>query len=67
MCIVYLTVPGSLNSAFFPRRGRGGGRGQNVRLYELLGGQVYIRVQSMWQTRGVQGHAPPGNFNLIFY
>ena len=29
-----------------------------MRLCELLGGQVCIRVQSMWQTRGIQGHAP---------
>ena len=24
----------------------------------LLGGQVYIRVQNMWQTRGVRGILP---------
>ena len=35
-----------------------------MRLYGLLGGQVCIRVQSMWQTRGVQGHAPLGNFDF---
>ena len=28
------------------------------------GGQVCIHVQSMWQTRGVRGHAPPGNFDF---
>ena len=28
------------------------------------GGQVCICVQSMWQTRGVQGHASPGNFDF---
>ena len=50
-------VPGFL-SAFCPR---GGGK---MRLYGLLGGQVCIRVQSMWQTRGVQGHAPLGNFDF---
>ena len=31
-------------------------------LYGLLGGQAHIHVQSMWQTRGVHGHAPPGKF-----
>jgi len=36
-----------------------------MRLCELLGGQVCIRVQSMWQTRGIQGHAPPGNFGFV--
>ena len=25
-------------------------------------GGKYVSVQSMWQTRGVRGHAPPGNF-----
>ena len=35
-----------------------------MRLYGLLGGQIYICVQSMWQTKGVQGHAPPGNFDF---
>ena len=34
-----------------------------MRLYGLLGGQVRIRMQSMWQTRGVRGHAPLGNFD----
>ena len=29
-----------------------------------FGGQAHIRVQSMWQTRGVWGHAPRGNFLL---
>ena len=33
-------------------------------LYGLLGGQVRIRVQNMWQTRGVRGHAPLGNFDF---
>ena len=37
---------------------------KQMRLYGLLGGQVYIRVQSTWQTRGVRGHAPLGNFNF---
>ena len=50
-------VPGFL-SAFWPR-----GRGK-MRLYGLLGRQVCIHVQSMWQTRGVWGHAPPGNFDF---
>ena len=27
-------------------------------------GQAHICVQSMWQTRGVQGHATPGNFDF---
>ena len=35
-----------------------------MRLYGLLGGQVCIRVQSMWLTRGVLGHASPGNFDF---
>ena len=35
-----------------------------MRLYGLLGGQVRICVQSMWQSRGVRGHAPPGNFDF---
>ena len=29
-----------------------------MRLYGLLGRQVCIHVQSMWQTGGVRGHAP---------
>ena len=28
------------------------------------GGQVCIRVQGMWQTRGILGYAPPGNFDF---
>ena len=36
-----------------------------MRLYGLVGGQVYIHVQSMWQTRGVWGHAPPRNFDFV--
>ena len=36
-------------------------------LYELLEGQVHISVQNMWQTRGVQGHAPPGNDFWIYF
>ena len=48
-------------SAFCPRRG-----GKMI-LYELLEGQVHISVQNMWQTRGVQGRAPPGNDFWIFY
>ena len=28
------------------------------------GGQVCIHMQSMRQTRGVRGHAPPGNFDF---
>ena len=37
-----------------------------MRLYELFGGggQVRIRVPSMWQIKGVLGHAPPENFNF---
>ena len=30
----------------------------------LYGGQVCICVQSMWQTRGVRGYAPLGNFDF---
>ena len=33
-------------------------------LYGLLGGQVRIRVQSVWQTRRVQGYALLGNFDF---
>ena len=29
-----------------------------------LGVQVRIHVQSMWQSRGVRGHAPLGNFDF---
>ena len=35
--------------------GGGGGGGGKMRLYGLLEGQVRICMQSMWQTRGVQG------------
>ena len=35
-----------------------------MKLYGLLGGQVCIRVQSMWQTKGVWGHAPLGSFDF---
>ena len=28
------------------------------------GGQVHVRVQSMWQTRMVQGYAPLRNFDF---
>ena len=35
-----------------------------MRWYALLGGQVRIRMQSTQQTRGVQGHAPLGNFDF---
>ena len=31
---------------------------------DYWGGQVCICVQSMWQTRGVQGHAPLGKFDF---
>ena len=48
-------------SAFCP--GGGGGGGQNEIVW-IIGGQVCIRVQSMWQTRGVQGHASPGNLDV---
>ena len=33
-----------------------------MRLYELLGSQVRICVQSIQQTRAVWEHAPLGNF-----
>ena len=47
---------------------KGGGRGQNEVVW-IIGGkgggqEVCICVQSMWQTRGVWGHAPPGNFDF---
>ena len=34
--------------------GRGGGGG----------GQIHIHVQSMWQTMGIRGFAPLGNFEF---
>ena len=40
-----------------------GGGGQNEIVW-IIGGQVHIRVESMWQTRGVQGHAPPENLDF---
>ena len=40
------------------------GGGGKMRLHGLLGEQVCICVQSMWQTRGVRGHAPLGNFDF---
>ena len=42
----------------------GGGGGQNEIVW-IIGGQVYIRVQSMGQTRRVWGHTIPGNFDFI--
>ena len=43
-------------------------RGGKMRLHGLLGGgQVRICVQSMWQTRGVRGHALPGIFLTFYY
>ena len=55
----YMYAHAGFLSAFCPR-----GWGGKMRLYELLGGQVRIHVQSMWQTRGVWGHAPPGNVDF---
>ena len=43
------------------------GEGGQMRLYGLLGGQVCIRVQSVRQTRGFWGHAPPGNLILDLF
>ena len=40
--------------SFLPKRGGG----QNEIVW-VIGGQVHIRVQSMWQTRGVRGYARP--------
>ena len=56
----YVDLSSRLSFSFLP--GVGGG-GQNdpsgkMRLYGLLEGQVCIRVQSMWQTRGVRGVLP---------
>ena len=31
----------------------------------IIGGQVCICGQSVWKTRGVSGHAPPVNFDLV--
>ena len=45
--------------SFLPKGGWG-----KMRWYALLGGQVRIRMQSTQQTRGVQGHAPLGNFDF---
>ena len=36
-----------------------------MRLYGLLEGQAHICVQSIWQTRGILGHAPPGKFLIL--
>ena len=47
-------------SAFCPRRGK-------MRLYGLLGGQVRICVQSMGQTRGIWGNAPPRKFCFMTF
>ena len=38
--------------------------GSKMKLYGLFGRQVCIHVQSMWQTRGVWGHTPLGNFDF---
>ena len=35
-----------------------------MRLYGLLGGQICICLHSMWQSRGVQGHAPLENYDF---
>ena len=43
------------------------GVGVQMRLYGLLGGQVCICVQSVRQTRGFWGHAPPGNLILDLF
>ena len=39
-------------------------KGSKMRLYGLLGGQAHIRVQSMWQTRGVRGMLSRGDFDF---
>ena len=71
--INWLKQPKVLSSWQKPKAGAGfllafWPRGDKMRLYGLLlgggEGQVCIRVQSMWQTRRVWGHAPPGNLSL---
>ena len=47
---------------FFPKGGGGGGE-QNDTVW-IIGGQVCIHVQNMWQSRGVRGHAPPRKFDF---
>ena len=39
-------------------------KGEQNEIVWIIGGQVCIRVQSMWLTRGVLGHASPGNFDF---
>ena len=53
------------SQGFFQLFAQGGGG--RMRLYGLLGGQVRICVQSMGQTRGVRGHAPPEKFCSLTY
>ena len=61
-CIVYcLTVQWHHVTQGFFQLFIQGGRNEIV---WIIGGQVCICVQSMWQSRGVRGHAPPGNLIL---
>ena len=53
-----LRLPLSVTTTYRAAQGVGGGGGGKMRLYGLLGGQVHICVQSMRQTRGVQGMLP---------
>ena len=36
-----------------------------MRWYGVKGVQDVIHVQSTWHPRGVRGHAPPGNFDIL--
>ena len=57
-----LILHGGTPQGFFQLFAQGGG--SKMRLYGLLGGggQVHICEQSMWENRGVQGHAVPESF-----
>ena len=55
---VYTRIHTRVSFSFLPK---GGGGGQNEIVW-IIGGQVSICVQSIGQTRGIRGHAPPRNF-----
>ena len=56
---VYIpTIQSPRYSAFCPR-------GEQSEIVWIIGGgKVCVHVQSMWQTKGVWGYAPPGNFDF---
>ena len=59
----YVIQVDCINQGFFHLFAQGGGQNEIV---WIIGGssQVRICVQSMWQTRGVRGHASLGNFDF---